>query len=75
MYNTVNEAAKTFSPLTNNLASAVLSVVSKVYEVIDWFKARNEQKELMKIAESLKGEYPYESVEYVATIIKNGYGV
>lgn len=75
MYATVNEASKVLAPLTDNITTLVWNIITKIYEVIDWFKARNEQKELMKIAESLKGEYPYESVEYVATIIKNGYGV
>lgn len=75
MYTTVNEATKFVAPLTEIITNFVWNIINKVYSVIDFFQVRNEQKELMKIAEALKGEYPFESVEYVATIIKNEYGV
>ena len=75
MYTTVNEASKMIAPLSNTATDLVWKIVSKAYSLIDILNARNEKKELMKIAEALKGEYPFESVEYVAFIIKNEYGI
>lgn len=75
MYTTVNEASKLIAPLTDIISSTIWNMTLKVYTVIDFINSRSKHKELMKIAEDLKIEYPYESIEYIATIIKKEYGV
>lgn len=74
LYTAVNEASKHVAPLAETITNISWNMISKACSLVEKLKSNSNQKELLKLAEEMKNEYPYETVEYIAYLLKNQYG-
>lgn len=69
MNTAVIETAKALSPLSTAIATGIYKSIDKVVSLM---VTTNEDKYYADIAHKLKGEYKFESVDYIEHMVRQG---
>lgn len=72
MFTAVNEAARSFSPLTTVVSVGVFKSIQAVLDAVAGLRNEDE-KSIQNLAYTLKLEYPFETNEYVETLARDMY--
>lgn len=72
MLGNVAELTRLIEPVSTMLANGLMRLGSGLYNMIVEAQTRRADYELMKIAKQLQVEYPNETVEHVAYMLKKG---
>lgn len=67
---TVLEAQQAINPLSMALSRAMLKSVDFVYDMIEYRNRLKHEKHVQEVAAALKIEYPFESEDYIAHLVR-----
>jgi hypothetical protein len=70
MFTAITEVASATSPFTNAISSGIYKSISALINIIDQLTGPSRAKLISNVTRSMKGEYPYESEDYVHFIVR-----
>jgi len=70
MFTAITETANAVSPLTTAIGSGIYKSINAMINIIDGLTGPSRDKIIHSVTRSMRGEYPYESEDYVHFLVR-----